>query len=227
MQHLLSISPEENHAIQQQMLEADSLLVEWQAVLKTATDELNHQVALIVSDLKTELSAITVTEHYEIDMKAVLQVLLETHNLDDELSDAQQVIIETIANKCRLSGGYAVVLARGFLDPELEYPQDADCVVQSIQVPETNSEGGAYYSDKSEIRVFPNPATDLVNVQIMQPFEKGHATVFNSQGKEVKAINLIGQVSPLKVSGLPGGLYILKVQLDGKSSMRQTFIVKP
>jgi hypothetical protein len=227
LQLLLSINPEENHAVQQQMLEADSLIVEWQAVLKTATDELNHQVALIVSDLKTELSAITVSEPYEIDMKSVLQVLLEFHNLDDELSDQQQLIIETIANKCRLSGGYAVVLARGFLNPDLEYPNDADCGIQPIQAPETSPEGSAYYSDKSDIKIFPNPATDLINVQIMQPFESGLAKVFNSQGGEVRAVNLIGQVSPLSVSGLPAGFYILHVQLDDERLMRQTFVVKP
>jgi hypothetical protein len=227
LQHLLSISPEENHAVQQQMLEADSLILELQTGLKAVTDELNHQVALIVSDLKTELSAITVSKPYEVDMKSVLQVLLESHNLNDELSDTQQVIIEAIANKCRLSGGYAVVLARGFLDPELEYPQDADCGVQPIQVPEASPEGSVHYSDKSGIKIFPNPATDLINVQIMQPFESGLAKVFNSQGGEVRAVNLMGQVSPLRVSGLPGGLYILEVQLDGKRSMHQTFIVKP
>ena len=68
---------------------------------------------------------------------------------------------------------------------------------------------------------------DLINVQIMQPFESGLAKVFNSQGGEVRAINLIGQVSPLSVSGLPAGLYIMHVQLDDERLMNKTFVVKP
>jgi hypothetical protein len=61
----------------------------------------------------------------------------------------------------------------------------------------------------------------------MQPFESGLAKVFNTQGGEVRAISLIGQVSPLSVSGLPAGLYMLHVQLDDERLMNKTFVVKP
>jgi hypothetical protein len=74
---------------------------------------------------------------------------------------------------------------------------------------------------------FPNTATDLVNIQITRPFESGLARVFNSQGVEVRAINLIDQIGSFPTSDLPSGLYILQIQLDGERLMPQSFVVKP
>jgi Secretion system C-terminal sorting domain/PAP2 superfamily len=76
------------------------------------------------------------------------------------------------------------------------------------------------------LRVFPNPASDLVNVDMM-PFEGVQVTitVFNQVGKLVRSATVekaTATAFELDLGDAPAGSYIIKVQPDGRRSVSKT-----
>lgn len=70
-------------------------------------------------------------------------------------------------------------------------------------------EFGIDESKNPEIKVFPNPVSDIL--QVNSPFEKSSAFLFNSCGMEVWNGNLEKGTTPINFSVYPSGLYLLKV----------------
>lgn len=76
--------------------------------------------------------------------------------------------------------------------------------------------------NKNTVSVFPNPASDVLNIQVSNGMTADNATLFDISGRLVKEYNSItdGQVS---VSGLQPGTYILKL-VSGKETFTQKVI---
>ena len=123
-----------------------------------------------------------------------------------------------IAGKCRYSGGYAVLLARSFFAPQESYGQDAACGTE-----ERNNQKPHLLS--GEIRVCPNPADQLVLLQVENAFSNGVARVFNAQGKLLNAFEFQAPGTRLPVGNLANGIYFLDIRLDGKPGIRKSFVV--
>ena len=89
---------------------------------------------------------------------------------------------------------------------------------------------GLLEENVSEIRMFPNPATDMVNISI---------ELNDASNTSVSVINMVGQVVisndfgmlngsnrlELNVSSLPAGMYIVEINA-GASSQTERLIVK-
>ena len=60
----------------------------------------------------------------------------------------------------------------------------------------------------STIHIFPNPATELVNV-VLSEGNIRTISLINSIGSEV--VKLVGDTSSINISGYPKGIYILKI----------------
>ena len=66
-------------------------------------------------------------------------------------------------------------------------------------------------NDKNkEISIYPNPATNMLNVESSQEFS-GTLVIYNSLGKPVKSLTATGTKITLPTEDLPSGLYILKI----------------
>jgi len=220
---LLSESVEENTTLHAQMLAADQLIQSLSHSLELSIEGLNGATDEEMVNLLAELEGATFTEVYETDMKAVLVTLLQSHLWGDApLTTEQTARIETIANKCRCSGGYTVVLARGILKQKEFYSQDSDC--------ETPPQLGVNHQATTQfapepLHLFPNPADQTLTIRINEEFEMGTVKLYNTQGILLDHFSLQGQSTLLLVNNLRNGVYLLEVLLDTKTSIRKTFVV--
>lgn len=80
--------------------------------------------------------------------------------------------------------------------------------------------------DLSELKLFPNPTTDILNVSLtMKISENVNFTVINSVGQEVistsETLNEGNQQAMLNVSDLASGVYILNIHTEGGTTQRK------
>ena len=213
----LSENLEDNGTLHTQMLAADTDIADKTASLKTAMENWIATVKQNVNALLTEVNSVTTAQEHETDMKSVLSVMFQSHLAAGEISAQQTVLMTQIAGKCRYSGGYAVLLARGFFEPQDSYSQDAACQSEERNSPVT--------SDISDlVALYPNPATESFVLSTGVPFEQGQVQVFNSQGVLVRSMNLTDTATSVSVSELPDGVYYLHVRLDSGISAHKTFV---
>ena len=64
-------------------------------------------------------------------------------------------------------------------------------------------------SDQTEMKIFPNPAKDIINIELSDNEEITQINLLNTGGQQIKTVN--GQKS-ISVKDLPEGSYILRVQ---------------
>jgi hypothetical protein len=85
------------------------------------------------------------------------------------------------------------------------------------------STGISYASASNAIRVYPNPVSNSLNLELLESandFE--HYQIFNTSGAIIKTASITGSTQQIDVSDLPPGAYIL--QVAGQSSVVKRFI---
>ncbi len=70
--------------------------------------------------------------------------------------------------------------------------------------------------DKTTVKAYPNPASDLLNIQWEEQTERVEVQVFNSQGKQVITKQLTKNENRLSTERLPKGQYLLILLTDQK-----------
>ena len=102
---------------------------------------------------------------------------------------------------------YSVIAKK---DGNKSKPSTVTVVVESLDVTEIN---------ESDIEIYPNPASDVVYVSLMESFE---ATIYNYQGQTVKNINVDnGQIN---VSGLSNGMYFLEIRTENDVMLKKIVV---
>ena len=208
---------EDNGALHTQMLTADTDIADKTASLKTVIENWIATVNQNVTALLTEVNGVTTTLEHETDMKSVLSIMFQSHLAAGEISAQQTALMTQIAGKCRYSGGYAVLLARGFFEPQDSYSQDAACQSEERNSPVMPDVSNA-------VALYPNPAAESFVLSVGIPFEQGQMQVFNSQGALVRSVNLTGVTTNVPVSDLPEGVYHLDIRLNNGEIAHKTFV---
>src|SRR5690606_28519631 len=90
----------------------------------------------------------------------------------------------------------------------------------------TNSASIEEVMDTNELKLFPNPTTEILNVSLtMKMSESVNFTVINSIGQEVmnvtETLSEGNQQTRLNVSNLAAGVYILNINTEGGSTQRK------
>lgn len=76
----------------------------------------------------------------------------------------------------------------------------------------------------NEARVYPNPATNLVNVEANSAIN--HIEIFNINGQKINDIQVDGNSTTVNTSNLSNGLYIMKVFTENGVSNQKFSVVK-
>lgn len=76
-----------------------------------------------------------------------------------------------------------------------------------------------------ELKVFPNPASNTINIDFSEEFEKATCTIADMAGRIVKSEQIVSSLPRLNLSGLPHGMYVLTVQFDSKNSLTTKFVI--
>jgi rhodanese-related sulfurtransferase len=65
-----------------------------------------------------------------------------------------------------------------------------------------------------DIKIYPNPATEKVILEINQPLNSGTLSIFNSNGREQSTQQILDLKSEINISTLPAGIYKLRITAD-------------
>ncbi len=74
-------------------------------------------------------------------------------------------------------------------------------------------------SETNSLKVFPNPASEQLNVTCEEPMQS--LALFNPTGQRVRQMEPCGNEAQIPLSGLPRGLYLLKVETASGTVMRK------
>ena len=75
---------------------------------------------------------------------------------------------------------------------------------------------------ESTLRVFPNPASEQLNVTCGD--EMRSIALFNPTGQRVRQMEPCGNEAQIPLSGLPHGLYLLRVETAGGTAVRKVVV---
>lgn len=79
---------------------------------------------------------------------------------------------------------------------------------------------------KASLKVYPNPATERLIIQLPDDRNGGNLVISNLVGQKVKEIALKANSNTVSVTDLPKGLYILSVNFEDKEQITQKIMVK-
>ncbi len=156
----------------------------------------------------------------EQNLKQLLQILTNAFLSTDNpgvLTEAQKQIVEAIAAQCRNNGGFAVDMARGFLHKtSVDYSDAAICAG------DRNSEENG---QSVRLTLSPSPATDFLNLQVEEAYKSGEIRFFDLNGRLLQISALTGsRVQAINIAGMPTGIIVAHVYLDGHEHLIQRVV---
>jgi len=77
--------------------------------------------------------------------------------------------------------------------------------------------------DPTSLMVYPNPASNYINVKISSGTRVGTISIYNMSGELVKLVDINGEERDIDISGIAKGTYIISVE-DEKETLVKKFI---
>ena len=94
-----------------------------------------------------------------------------------------------------------VTITNGFGESyEITLPVYVDCNVSAAQI-----------TEKANISIYPNPASDFLQISLPESEENTFVKIINSLGQSVLVEQLLNAETELNISGLPAGSYIARI----------------
>lgn len=75
------------------------------------------------------------------------------------------------------------------------------------------------------VKLSPNPATQILKIELGSSIEKGHFEIYDAQAKLIRQVPLYGNLGQINVSDLSAGMYYYKLTENTKLLNSGTFIV--
>jgi hypothetical protein len=99
-----------------------------------------------------------------------------------------------------------VTITNGFGESyEITLPVYVDCNVSAEQI-----------TEKSNISIYPNPASDFLQISLPQFEENSFVKIVNAQGQTVLVEQLFNAETKLNISALPSGSYIARIYCENR-----------
>jgi hypothetical protein len=74
------------------------------------------------------------------------------------------------------------------------------------------------------LKIYPNPSTGFVNIEMPSSAKNTGATVFNSGGQIVRTLKLQNQINNVDLSDLSKGIYFVKLAGSENNEMKKLVI---
>ena len=208
----------------QELLVLNASILSAQTAFNAAISSDQAATAAQKQVLLNTITGLTLPEVYEQDLRAVLKILLESDMGGVAFTTTQQADLDAIAVKCRLSGGYAVVLARSALgNLSEEHPIDETCGSGNRGSSVKAAEGKSFQASVS-----PNPSNGHLQIQWLEPVETASISMYDLLGRSIRTWKVSGtSLSIVDLGSLPSGLYLLKLQgTNRKTETHKVLITK-
>ncbi|TAK41130.1 MAG: DUF11 domain-containing protein [Saprospiraceae bacterium] len=178
-----------------------------------------------ISQLIAQNDAIFSTSIREENEKTVNAIFLSTFAQNiTELNDPQVTQLEGIAGQCPLDGGNAVFAARGML----EWAKDTsfnDYVLCDESGGGGRSAENASDQEDSSFRLYPNPAGNVLTIDLPEAVLGDEVIVANYLGEEVYRRKAVSRKVSFDISNLPNGLYFCQVLRCQKPFLVKSFVI--
>lgn len=116
--------------------------------------------------------------------------------------------------------------ADDFFPPLHRFEEEFGCDAQlSFTVGYTLGDEEITQTQQSELKAYPNPASDVVTLAVEQGFEDGTITVYNQAGQMVRSV-VINQVNGIEISGLSDGVYTARYEGQSRSAWTRFVVVR-
>lgn len=79
--------------------------------------------------------------------------------------------------------------------------------------------------NNKELKIYPNPASNSINIDFSEEYEKANCTITDMTGRVVKSEQITSSSPRVNLSGLPHGVYLLNIQFDNKNSLTTKFVI--
>lgn len=162
----------------------------------------------------------------ESNFRTLLLLMVKQHS-EESWTTADSAALRAIAYSCPTMGGEAVTMAREMLPSPEAYSFgregfDPLCGEGLGGGGEERSQPAAF---TNTVTIWPNPANDLLNVDFGHSFT-GILEVLNVSGTVVRSarVESLAQTS-LPTTGLPNGVYFLRVVASGTPAQTQKFSI--
>ncbi|NUQ26864.1 MAG: right-handed parallel beta-helix repeat-containing protein [Saprospiraceae bacterium] len=216
-------APEVPALMTQREILIDSLLslAEMNVVLTEVIEENRADAAAAAGALN---AGITTTQDFEENEQTVNEVYLSWVEKGwQNLTGTEKAALEVVAMQCPLLGGNAVYRARSLLSAAkgtlLSYDDSTACAGNEAFFAPPQASTLTLYSEQ-ELSVYPNPANDIVILTWRAPIvHAGTLRLYDLYGRQSREIALSAGVSMqyVNIRDLYGGIYILRVELDGRT----------
>ena len=78
----------------------------------------------------------------------------------------------------------------------------------------------------TDVKVYPNPFTDLVNINLKNNLQKVTATVYNITGKQVVQFKINTAMKPVNLTHLANGMYLIQLHFTETNTSKSFKILK-
>ena len=115
-----------------------------------------------------------------------------------------------------LDGAAITVIASGFLNPAVNSDGPAfglwvATAAGGNLIPLPTAPLSVNENDLESIRIYPNPANSIINIDIPFSYDNSKVRLFDVNGRSIKEVT---SVNSIDVSGLGSGIYMLSLEID-------------
>lgn len=194
---------------------ATGFLERWGYLAQRVTTFRNQRISNIANVINAN-DAISTPSVYEANEKAVNQVYLSVISSGQaNLTVSQIATLTPIADQCPADGGNGVFRARSILNAALENKVYDDEMICSAR---ESGQSWPIEKEKWPVTLFPNPASNQVNVG-WQPTEgSGTIHLLDMMGRKVlsKNIDLTSGQATLQIDELSAAVYLCKIDTQAR-----------
>lgn len=166
-------------------------------------------------------AAISTTEVYESNLKAVYQLLSQTTTWTT--TQAQSLL--SIAQQCPAQGGSAVFLARDLYTSRVDRSANFD----NINCNGVNNRASKENTLESSITIVPNPASDIVQLSNLPTAVTVKVEIYNTQGYllDSKHFSTTSTSLDLNIQNYVSGIYFIRISNNNQLlTTRKLVIIK-
>jgi hypothetical protein len=80
-------------------------------------------------------------------------------------------------------------------------------------------------SDQSELKIYPNPVKDVLNIEVPRDCDFNNAEIYDSKGQIINHSELSGSVFSIDTRNFKSGTYVIKLS-DSKGNIRSEYFEK-
>ena len=108
--------------------------------------------------------------------------------------------------------------------PKANASNASNCYTLRVSTGTASRQGEYITRGPVAVNLFPNPASDVINIRLSGDVPNAEMNIYDVFGKILLKRNINNGNNSMNISGLPGGVYMMRVQKDGNTISDLKFV---